>query len=295
MQTKLHITLALMLSVLLGQSQDMTLSFNNARTTVSGSERYYEADIYIASTSGFKLGSGLVYFNYNSLAFGENVKTQGNFEFLQPEGSILKSQHPIIPLGFYTSFIVNDNTTDRVAVSFQQAVSSEGIASNNVTSVASHLFSIRIKYTDITESPGVTFETQSIYLDQFFTACGGTVDAVTNFGSADCTSVPGTQIIDDSFDSTGSEPDSTLGFDNPQTKDFEVAVYPNPVKEYLNVSSPTEGIGSLEFYNLLGRLVKRISTDSKSATVSVRDLPSGLYVLRIKTIESERIVKLVKK
>ena len=182
-------------------AQNISFTFVNARNTNDGVDDFYEADIYIASDTDFIIGSGQIYFNYNTAAFGENVHTNGNFEMSQPDGSILATSFFGGAVAAYQSFIVNDNTTSRVSTSFQQLASSGSFSGNNVTSTPSHLFSIKIKYADINESANVSFEEGSVFLDQFFTACGPTT---SGFATADCTNEPGTQITGDSFDSSGS-------------------------------------------------------------------------------------------
>ena len=175
-------------------AQNISFTFVNARNTNDGTNDFYEADIYIASDTDFILGSGQIYFNYNTAAFGDNVHTNGNFTMETPRGF----------LEAYNSFIVNDNNTSRVSTSFQQNASINAFTisgvSSNVTSTPSHLYSIKIKYSDINESPNVTFETGGVFLDQFFTACGPT----SGSNSPDCTNHPGTQITGDTFDSTGA-------------------------------------------------------------------------------------------
>ena len=183
-------------------AQDITFTFQNARNTNDGTDDFYEADVYIESSTDFKLGSGQIYFTYNTTAFGENIDGSGNFEYLQPDGSILAETYSGFPA--YSSFIANDNTNSRVSTSFQQGLSSGTITANNITSAPKHLFSIRIKYEDINEEPTVAFETGVVFLDQFFTACGP-----ATFGLPDCTNNPGVQITNDTFDSSGATPDTT--------------------------------------------------------------------------------------
>ncbi len=184
-------------------AQDITFTFQNARNTNDGTDDFYEADVYIESSTDFKLGSGQIYFTYNTTAFGENIDGSGNFEYLQPDGSILAETYSGFPA--YSSFIANDNTNSRVSTSFQQGLSSGTITANNVTGTAKHLFSIKIKYEDINEEPTVAFETGAVFLDQFFTACGP-----STFGLPDCTNNPGVQITNDTFDSSGATPDTTV-------------------------------------------------------------------------------------
>ncbi|MEO1211749.1 MAG: BspA family leucine-rich repeat surface protein, partial [Cyanobacteria bacterium J06638_20] len=70
-------------------STDVTLAFANAQITNDGVDDYYEADIVISGTTDFYVGSGQVYLDYATAAFGENISANGNIEYSQPDGSIL--------------------------------------------------------------------------------------------------------------------------------------------------------------------------------------------------------------
>ncbi|WP_299838982.1 T9SS type A sorting domain-containing protein [uncultured Tenacibaculum sp.] len=185
-------------------AQNISFTFVNARNTNDGVDDYYEADIYIASDTDFIVGSGQLYFNYNTEAFGENVHASGNFSMETPTDCILDTSFGGGFLEAYNLFIVNDNISSRVSTSFQQnasinAFNFSGVTSN-VTSTPTHLYSIKIKYNDVTKDPNVSFEVGGTFLDQFYTACGPT----TGSNSPDCTNHPGTQITGDSYDSTGA-------------------------------------------------------------------------------------------
>lgn len=195
MKTKLLIPL-LLLCTLLVSAQDIHFTIDNARITNDGIDNFYEADIYMESSIDFKLGSGQVYFTYNEAAFGPNISDNGNFDYLQPVGSILAETY-----GFpaYKDFIQNDNTTFRVSTAFQQGVSSGTITENNVTGIPKHLFSIKITYIDVLQDPAICFETQPVFLDQFYTACGPETT-----GFPDCTNEPGIQLFNDTFDCAGA-------------------------------------------------------------------------------------------
>ncbi len=58
----------------------------------------------------------------------------------------------------------------------------------------------------------------------------------------------------------------------------DITIYPNPAIGVINFSSP-EKIDAVEIYNLTGSLVK--SSDLANNSVSVIDLPSGMYVVHI--------------
>jgi hypothetical protein len=58
----------------------------------------------------------------------------------------------------------------------------------------------------------------------------------------------------------------------------DITIYPNPATGVINFSSP-EKIDAVEIYNLTGSLVK--SSDVANNSISVLDLPSGMYVVHI--------------
>ncbi len=215
------IILVLITNSLLGQNIQFTIE--NANNTFDGQDWWYNADVFIQAIDGqadFKLGSGQLYLNYNTAAFGENVfdgqnQSTDNFDFLQPTGSVLNqnntSGNPI-----YSFFIPQNNTPSRVSLFFEQ-ITSSGSFAENVTSTAQHLLSFRFRYVDSNKPSNISFETNiSQARDQFYTACGP--DNQTS--SPDCTNLPGTQFVGASFDSSNAAdtmvPVITLTGDNPQ-------------------------------------------------------------------------------
>ena len=212
----------LIFTILLGTSslfaQDINFTFANAVNTNDGSNDFYEVDVLIESTVDFKLGSGLLYINYNTAAFGTNVSGNSMLEYTQPAGYILSELvSGIFPV--YSGFVQNDNTASRFAVSYQQGFSEGSIAANNVTDAPKNLFHLKIQYVNVNESPMVTFETGAIYTGQTFTACGP-----SSAGTADCINFPGTQLVNDTFDSSGS----VLGATQTWYEDADSDTYGNP-------------------------------------------------------------------
>ncbi|MCH2034923.1 MAG: T9SS type A sorting domain-containing protein [Tenacibaculum sp.] len=249
-------------------AQNISFTFVNARNTNDGTNDYYEADIYISSDTDFIIGSGQIYFNYNTAAFGDNVHNNGNFEMTQPDGSILATSFFGGAVAAYQSFVVNDNTTSRVSTSFQQLASSGSFAGNNVTSTAAHLFSIKFKYTDINESPNVTFEEGSVFLDQFFTACGPTT---TGFNTADCTNTPGSQITGDSFDSTGAVIITSATWTGAVDPDWASA-------GNWNINALPETTYDITIPNVTDKPVIGIGTDAQMKDLTI-DASSSLVIL----------------
>jgi hypothetical protein len=266
-------------------SQDIHFNFENPQITNDGSDDFYEADIMIQtinSTGSFKMGSGQLYFTYNTAAFGENVSS--SFEVLHPEaeGYICGQFVDAGAAGIYGTFTINDNTTARVSWSFSQTFSSATFASNNVTDTLTKLCHLKMKYLDVNEQPQVAFETGAIYLDLFFTACGpGTGTA---FEPAACGTNPGTQIFNDTFDSTNA---------SLSVEDLELLsgllVYPNPATDILNISSQLE-LKKVVIFNLLGKQVVETTATSQ---IDVSHLSAGIYLLNVYSENAKAIKKLI--
>ncbi|MEL6276749.1 MAG: T9SS type A sorting domain-containing protein, partial [Bacteroidota bacterium] len=183
-------------------AQSITFAIANKVTTTDS----VFFDVTLASTSPFKLGSGLLYFNYNTAAFGPNVVANNAVKISFPTGAVL-GQVAFFPV--YTSFIENDNTSDRFAFSFQQGVSSGTIPADNITSTPAVLFRVAIAFTTggNGQADDLCFESSEIFDDQFFTACGP--DAL---GSPDCFNFPGTQLADDVFECNAALPVELVDF-----------------------------------------------------------------------------------
>lgn len=72
----------------------------------------------------------------------------------------------------------------------------------------------------------------------------------------------------------------------------KMAVYPNPVKEVLNINSGGQKITQVSFYSLDGKLVKSVNADAKN--IDVNSLPKGVYIIRVKSAETEQSFKVIK-
>ncbi|WP_299114082.1 T9SS type A sorting domain-containing protein [uncultured Winogradskyella sp.] len=192
-------------------AQDITFTFANAQITNDGVDDYYEADVMIASTVDFYVGSGQLYIEYNTDAFGENIANTTVFEYGRPVGSILEQTFFGGFVAGYSDFVEQNNTASRVSLSFQQnaplgVLSSQGAILTTTTPKV--LLHIKIKYTDVNELPEVCFYyDDGLFQDQFITACGGT-------GSVDCTNSPGIQLVNDTYDCSGAALSSNYIYNN---------------------------------------------------------------------------------
>lgn len=68
--------------------------------------------------------------------------------------------------------------------------------------------------------------------------------------------------------------------------DGNIMVYPNPSKD--NITIRTENIDLLEsatIYNTMGERVKHIELEKSNSTITIKELPTGVYLIRIKSKE----------
>ena len=262
------------LLVTIGYSQEVHFTFENSQNTNDGANDFYEVDVMIQTinTSGtFKLGSGQLYFNYNTDAFGPSVSTSGGFEvsFDTASGYICGQEVDAAAIAIYGSFGQNDNTTSKVSWNFAQTFSSSTFAADNVTDTPTKLAHLKIQYVDVLEDPMVMFEEGVAFDDQFFTACGSA--AVGPFETADCTGFAGVQVLVDTFDSAGA---AVLSGPDIAGK-FDLKIYPNPASDVINIRS-SSNIDLVEMYDLLG---KKVLSSTRTEGIMVSQLPVGFYVL----------------
>ncbi len=285
-QIKLSIWLLFVTIVI--QAQDIHFTFVNAQNTIENGNYYYEADVMIEATEAFKLGSGQMYLTYNQEAFGDNVSKQHSIIYGHESGYILGESY-VFPA--YKSFIQNDNTSNRVSFTFQQGVSAESITEENVAITAKPLFHIKLKYVDATKDPMVAFEEGSVFQDQFFTACRSMLKTGAKAGFPDCANLPGIQLVNDTYDSSGASL-QTLSI---EVQDITaVSLYPNPAQQYFLI----QGLGNIEtnihITDINGKLVQMLPSHPLQNIINISQLQTGVYFVKINTQNSQKSYKLIK-
>jgi hypothetical protein len=257
-------------------SQDIHFTFANSTITNDGSNDFFETDVMIQTinaTGSFKLGSGQLYFTYNTLAFDDDVYSNSRFEVTTPNvagyigGQFIEAADATI----YKEFTVNDNTSFRVSWSFSQAFAASTFA-DNVTATPTKLCHIKFKFTDVNQDPMVAFETGDSYLDQFTSACGP--DTGGSFDSENCAANPGIQLVNDTFDNGGA----TLStFDNELTKG--ILVYPIPTREllYVDIAKKSDYL----LIDMFGKTIIKGDLEPGENEIKLRNYEAGVYFLRI--------------
>ena len=87
-------------------------------------------------------------------------------------------------------------------------------------------------------------------------------------------------------DITSLYTNNTLSSSNFTQNNLEVALYPNPVRDILNIEIEND-IQSIEIYNIQGQKV--LSSNQKQINVS--DLATGMYMVRIQDIDNNIATK----
>ena len=70
-----------------------------------------------------------------------------------------------------------------------------------------------------------------------------------------------------------------------------LAIYPNPVKDVLNVKTETMNFESFQIYDVKGRVVKDVIVNQNSSQLNVADLESGVYMIKIVTDQGSSTTK----
>ncbi|RDK88704.1 T9SS type A sorting domain-containing protein [Marinirhabdus gelatinilytica] len=74
---------------------------------------------------------------------------------------------------------------------------------------------------------------------------------------------------------------------------MDVSIFPNPAKDVLNISTISK-IENVTFVNTLGQEVKNISVSENNSKVDVSTLVSGLYFVKVTTMDGSVVKRIVK-
>lgn len=119
--------------------------------------------------------------------------------------------------------------------------------------------------------------------------------------------IGGSESVDVDFDATGLTPggyDATIVVNNsdPNNSQVEVDVmldvltgineientavmiYPNPVSDYLNIKTNSK-IVQVQVMNLMGQVIYNQFVDEMTHSLSLSDLPAGVYIVKVETTE----------
>lgn len=89
-------------------------------------------------------------------------------------------------------------------------------------------------------------------------------------------------------------PGVTLNIGESNLNSNDLSVYPNPVTDILTLYSNTSEIDQVSIFNVLGQLVYNRKANMHEIQISVKDLDSGMYIIKTKigeTIKTNKIMR----
>jgi hypothetical protein len=75
-------------------------------------------------------------------------------------------------------------------------------------------------------------------------------------------------------------------------KNDDILVYPNPANSYFTVETTQQA--TIEIFNMQGQLIKTLATTGNKTNLDVSALPSGVYVVEVKSEKVYKVGKFVK-
>jgi hypothetical protein len=131
---------------------------------------------------------------------------------------------------------------------------------------------------------GVTAASVGIDLSEFdFAVSAGTSNTVAN------------QFQVDNINAKFVATENLLGTNSNALTVKDFSVFPNPSKDIVTVSNPSSSINSIEISDLNGRVVKTVnSIDASSAQVTISDLSTGVYMMKIVSDKGTTTKKVIK-
>ena len=80
---------------------------------------------------------------------------------------------------------------------------------------------------------------------------------------------------------------------NTQNEKLQVSLWPNPVKNVLNISG-RETLTSVSLYDLQGRLLQVKTLNGNAATIDVSTYAAGSYLVKVMTVNGAKTVKVIR-
>ena len=85
------------------------------------------------------------------------------------------------------------------------------------------------------------------------------------------------------------------GVEKTQNSLENISTYPNPVVNQLNIDAGSANIDQVSIFSLKGELIRVENSNTSKLELSVSDLISGVYILKIKTNEGTAVRRIMKK
>jgi len=267
----------------------ITFEFENGELIVENSQEYYAFDIMVSATEGGSFfGSGMIYLNYNTTSFGQNVSSEENITL--EKGELIQGElAPGIPL--YDFVNITDNSSSCVAITTGYNFPMIPEEANILTSAPINYLYVKLKIIDISGYSGLSFK-EDLMQGQQYQSDDTMIYTPVIAIDVDNIDLPITQ--------QGLEP-TTFGI---------LQSSPNPFGAFsphtsLTIISPQGGKLLLNVFNIKGQLVNKLYNDVVKQNQDIQlswngkdsrgnDLSSGIYLYQLlienKLFETKKVV-----
>ncbi|MBC8754665.1 T9SS type A sorting domain-containing protein [Kordia sp. YSTF-M3] len=226
--------------------------------------------------------------NTSSNTFATSVQSYG-FTIVLPDGvtaNITSSLGNTASATFFDGNAVGQSAIDGYLITetlgspVSLAAPSAGTTSNIVT-------------IQLNETP----TSGTIYILENNSALATTVTALKSFMQADMED-DGMATYSNRVDANASGISGTSSYDFStllvETNELaEILIYPNPVKDIINITNTNGNLVKAEIYNLNGQVL--LTKESNLTTININKLPSGMYILKLYADTASKTIKILKK
>lgn len=214
------------------------------------------------------------FYIYNSASYahsGENFLAGGYNDYADVDQWAISPAITVPASGAYLNYYVGTTVYDGVESTYEVRVSTSGTAESDFSNLLHSETG-----SNMTED-GYVFEPRTHSLADY---AGQTI----RFAFHNITGMGGDVLLIDDVNISANP----LGIDAAESAD--VALYPNPVTDVLNIRA--EGVRTVELLDVNGRTVRTLGAASR---VSLADLVEGVYIVRVTTATGVSTSKVVKK
>jgi hypothetical protein len=133
----------------------------------------------------------------------------------------------------------------------------------------------RAEYTSTTAGYSVEFDTNCVYLGN---ASGGVRGAYSSAGG-----------------DIGSPGDEAFPFNLTDQEMDEIQIYPNPASSMATLQMPEAGNKTIRIINAIGQKIYEHETQDIVHSINTEIMHDGIYLIQVKTLQSDKTLKLIVK
>lgn len=186
--------------------------------------------------------------------------------------------------GTNTTYTVDGSGVTGCVASAVITVSVEPLPTVSISPVTQTMCLFDVATINVTGAVSYTWNPSNSHASTFtLSPAASNVYSVSYTGTNNCVNTSTAEVLVDPC--TGLNE-----FDHHST----LSVYPNPAQGILNIQMSVRGSKTIELSDVTGRIIRSISVDSNQCKLDVKELPQGIYYLKISSKNSTETRKVIK-